>query len=197
MNRHERRKAARERRPTSRPIPEPIMDTLREEFPKLLAGDLEGEDVYLLLADDKGEPGEAVHFVAGADFMRAVEAYDRGIESLEKLGGEPGFQITLLPPGAPRAVLQHDHLLVEFDAAAMLKDGTRQQVEVPITVGQVREYMADPNPCQCDNCLRVFPRAARLLSIHEDFLSGKITESRMERELKKLGYRKGEKIQHH
>jgi hypothetical protein len=39
-----------------RDIPEPIMNALREHFPKLLQGEIDGDDVYLLMADDKGRP---------------------------------------------------------------------------------------------------------------------------------------------
>jgi len=33
-----------------------------------------------------------------------------------------------------------------FDYVAVLKDGTRQPTEYKVTVGAVRQYMADPHP---------------------------------------------------
>jgi hypothetical protein len=57
-----------------RPIPEPILHALREHFPRLIHGEMEGENVLLLMADDKGRPDEAVHYVASPGFMTAVQA---------------------------------------------------------------------------------------------------------------------------
>jgi len=94
-------------------------------------------------------------------------------------------------------MLNDDHLLMTFDGTAVLEDGTRVPLEYDVTVGAVRQYMADPNHCQCENCQRVFVPAGRLLGLQEDLLAGRITEKRMERELKRMGYRKEGKILHH
>ena len=94
-------------------------------------------------------------------------------------------------------MLNDEHLLMTFDGTAMLEDGTRQPIEYDITVGTVRQYMGDPKPCQCDNCRQIFPTATRLLGLQEDLLAGRITTKRFERELKRTGYRKEGKIQHH
>ena len=94
-------------------------------------------------------------------------------------------------------MLNDEHLLMTFDCVAVLKDGTRQPTEYNVTVGAVRQYMADPHPCQCKNCQRVFVPAVRLLGIQEDFLAGRITKKQFERGLKQMGYVRGEKIQRH
>jgi hypothetical protein len=94
-------------------------------------------------------------------------------------------------------VLNDEHLLMTFDGIGELEDGTRVPLEYDVTVGAVRRYMADPNPCQCENCQQVFVPAMRLLGLQEDLLAGRITEKRLERELKRMGYRKEGKIQHH
>ena len=94
-------------------------------------------------------------------------------------------------------MLNDEHLLMTFDGTAMLEDGTRQPIEYDVTVGAVRQYAAEPNPCQCDNCLQTFLPAIKLLALQEDFLAGKITEKRLKRELKRMGYRREGKIQHH
>jgi hypothetical protein len=61
-------------------------------------GEIEGEDVYLLMADAKGRSHHAVHYVASPDFMKAVRVCDSGIENFDRLCGEEGFELTLLSP---------------------------------------------------------------------------------------------------
>src|SRR5262245_31511944 len=92
--------------------------------------------------------------------------------------------------------LNDDHLLMECDGVAVLEDGTRLPYELPVTVGMVRKYMADPHPCQCENCLRVLIPAVRLLGLQEDYLADRITEKQFKRGLKKLGYVRKGKIQY-
>jgi hypothetical protein len=82
----------------ARAIPEPLILALREQFPRLIQGEIEGDDVYLLMADDKGRPAEAVHYVAGAEFMTAVRVCDSGLGNLKMLCGEAGFPMSLHPP---------------------------------------------------------------------------------------------------
>ena len=94
-------------------------------------------------------------------------------------------------------MLNDEHLLMTFAGIAELEDGTRQPIEYDVTVGAVRQYAAEPNPCQCDNCLQTFLPAIKLLALQEDFLAGKITEKRLKRELKRMGYRREGKILHH
>jgi hypothetical protein len=81
-----------------RPIPKPIINAWREEFRSVLDGEIEGEDVYLLMADPKGRSHHVVHYVASPDFMKAVRACDSGIENFDRLCGEEGFELTLLSP---------------------------------------------------------------------------------------------------
>jgi hypothetical protein len=85
--------------PNTRSIPSPIMVALKKQFPRLLAGDIEGEDVYLLMADDKGEPFEGVRYIASPEFLTAVRVYDSGIDNFLMLVGKPGgFKMPLLAP---------------------------------------------------------------------------------------------------
>jgi hypothetical protein len=83
----------------ARSIPEPIILALREQFfPKLLAGEMEGDDVYLLMADKKGRPDHAVHYIASDDFKTAVRVADSGAGNLLMLCERGGFRVTLVPP---------------------------------------------------------------------------------------------------
>jgi hypothetical protein len=86
---------------------------------------------------------------------------------------------------------------MSFDATVELGDGTRHPLEVPLTAGMVRQYMADPNPCQCEECQQTFPLAARLLGLLEDHLANRITEKQFKRGLKLLGFHREGKIEHH
>ena len=81
-----------------RTIPEPIINALRRQFPRLLTGEIEGDDVYLLMVDAKGTPRQAIHYIAGADFMTAMRVCDSGIDNFVTLCGEEGFHLTLLSP---------------------------------------------------------------------------------------------------
>jgi hypothetical protein len=92
-------------------------------------------------------------------------------------------------------MLNDDHLLMTFEGTGVL-DGTRRPVELDVTVGAARQYRADPHPCQCENCQRVFVPAMRLLGLQEDLLAGRITEKQFERGLKQMGYRREGKIQY-
>jgi hypothetical protein len=92
--------------------------------------------------------------------------------------------------------LSNDHLLMEFGAIAELENGTLQEIDVPITVGMVRE-LADPNPCRCGGCQKTFPLAAKLLRLQEDLLAKRITSKQLKRELRRMGYVRREKIRHH
>jgi len=85
-------------------------------------------------------------------------------------------------------MLNDDHLLMECDGTATLEDGTRLPIELNITVGDVRAYMANPNPRQCQNCQRSFIPAVRLLGLQEDFLASRIKEKQFKRALKQMGY---------
>jgi hypothetical protein len=91
-------------------------------------------------------------------------------------------------------MLNDEHLLMTVRDGVVLEDGT--EFDVDITVGQVRKYRADPNPCQCEHCQRIMIPAMRLLSLQEDLLAGRITEKQFERGLKQMGAVRGEKIQY-
>jgi len=93
--------------------------------------------------------------------------------------------------------LNDEHLLMTFSGIAVLEDDTRQPIELDITVGMVRRYLADPHPCQCEDCQRIFPPAARLLGLQEDLLAARITKRQFKRELKQMGYVREGKILHH
>jgi hypothetical protein len=84
--------------PAQRHIPAPLMNVLREQFPQLIHGVLEGEDVFLVMADKKGRPREAVHYRASAEFMTAVRVAESGVDNLLMLIGRSGFKMTLLAP---------------------------------------------------------------------------------------------------
>jgi hypothetical protein len=83
-----------------------------------------------------------------------------------------------------------------YNAVVTLANGTQKPIEVDVTVGQVRKYRDDPNPCQCADCQRTFIPAVRVLGLQEDFLARKITAKQLKRGLKQLGYVRGEKIQY-
>jgi hypothetical protein len=80
-----------------REIPAPIMNMLRQRFPRLLHGLIadNGDDVYLILPDRRGQP-EAVRYRAGDDFKTAVRVADSGLGNLRTLC-TGGFPMTLLP----------------------------------------------------------------------------------------------------
>jgi hypothetical protein len=59
---------------------------------------MEGENVLLLMADDKGRPDEAVHYVASPGFMTAVRVWDSGSDNLEMLCGDTGWELGLFAP---------------------------------------------------------------------------------------------------
>jgi len=67
------------------------MDALRRRFPRLLHGVIEGGDVYLLMADCKGQPGEAIHYRAWPEFRTAIRVFDSGVDNFDLLCGEDGF----------------------------------------------------------------------------------------------------------
>jgi len=81
-----------------RAIPEPIMNALWRQHPDAVQGYIEGDNVYLIMADAKGRPDEVVRYIASPDFMRAVRVYDSGIENFRRLCGEEGVSLTLLAP---------------------------------------------------------------------------------------------------
>jgi hypothetical protein len=96
-----------------------------------------------------------------------------------------------------QVVLNDEHLLMTFGGTAEFDEGTRRPIDYDVTVGAVRQYRADPEPCQCENCQQIFIPAMRLLGLQEDLLAGRITERQFERGLKQMGYRKGAKIESH
>jgi hypothetical protein len=87
-------------------IPEPNVNALRRQFPRLLLGEIEGDDIYLVMADDRGRPHEAVHYVATPNFMTAVRVCNSGGDNFEMLCGEIGFEMTLLAPRSLRPSAQ-------------------------------------------------------------------------------------------
>lgn len=82
----------------NRPVPEPIIHALRRHFPRLLLGDIEGDDVYLLMADKRGRPHHAVRYIAVPSFMTAVRVCESGLDNLLMLCGETGFGLELRAP---------------------------------------------------------------------------------------------------
>jgi fructose 1,6-bisphosphatase len=83
---------------TNRPIPELLTIVLKEQFSGLFAGDIDGDDVYLLMADRKGRPHHAVHYIASPDFQTAVRVADSGLDNLLMLVGKDGLNFQLLVP---------------------------------------------------------------------------------------------------
>jgi hypothetical protein len=79
-------------------IPEPLVIALQDQFPGLLAVDLEGTDVFLLMGDEKGEPSHAVRYQASEEFLLAVRVGRSGLDNLLMLVGEGGLQLSLLAP---------------------------------------------------------------------------------------------------
>jgi hypothetical protein len=94
-------------------------------------------------------------------------------------------------------MLSDDHLLVSWAGTATLKDGARVPLELDITVGALRKYQADPNPCQCDDCREMFSQAAMILELQEAFDAGKVTKKQVVRKLNQMGYRREGRVQHH
>jgi hypothetical protein len=74
------------------------MIALKQQFPRLLAGDIDGDDVFLLMADKKGRPHHAVYYIASPNFKTAVRVADSGLDNLLMLCGQDGFKLQLLPP---------------------------------------------------------------------------------------------------
>jgi hypothetical protein len=82
-----------------RPVPDPIMIALRRNFPRLVHAEIEGEnDIYLLIADKRGRPHHAVHYVASPSFMTAVRVAESGLNNLLMLVEKGDFKIELLAP---------------------------------------------------------------------------------------------------
>jgi hypothetical protein len=53
------------------------------------------------MANKKGRPHHAVRYVASPSFMTAVRVADSGLDNLEMLCGQTGFEVTLLAPAQP------------------------------------------------------------------------------------------------
>jgi hypothetical protein len=86
---------------TDRPIPEPIMNAMRRHLPRLFAGWIDGDDVYLQMVDDEGQPeNRVVRYRASPEFKTAVRVCDSGAaENIKALFGAPGgWDMKLLPP---------------------------------------------------------------------------------------------------
>jgi hypothetical protein len=84
---------------TCRPIPDPIMLMLKQRFPGLLMGDIDGDDVYLLMAKKNGQPQRhCVRYLASPNFKTAVRVADSGLDNLLMLCGKDGFRLDLLVP---------------------------------------------------------------------------------------------------
>jgi hypothetical protein len=82
----------------SKPLPEVLVRVLQEQFPQLLAADLDGKDVVLLMPDEKGEL-VAFHYIATDDFLMAVRVAESSLDNLATLCcGEGDFDMRLLPP---------------------------------------------------------------------------------------------------
>jgi len=84
----------------TRDIPEPIMNMLRKHFPRLLAGEISGKDVLLIMGDEKGRPRRGVHYIASEEFLTAIRVFDSGWKNFLTLVEGGGYQMTLLPPDA-------------------------------------------------------------------------------------------------
>lgn len=83
----------------NRPIPEVLMDALRKQFPRLLMGDIDGDDVYLLMAKKNGQPQRhCLRYLADDNFKTAVRVADSGLDNLLLLCGKDGFKLQLLAP---------------------------------------------------------------------------------------------------
>jgi len=85
--------------PGQRLVPAPIVNMLRNRFPRIIGAVIEGDDdVYLLMPDRKGRELEALRYRASAEFMTAVRVADSGLDNLLMLVRSNGFSMTLLPP---------------------------------------------------------------------------------------------------
>src|SRR5262249_9011551 len=73
-------------------VPAPIMSMLRRQFPRLVHGVIEGDDVFLAMTDRKGRL-EAVRYRASAEFLTAVRVADSGLDNHLTLCGKGGFKI--------------------------------------------------------------------------------------------------------
>jgi hypothetical protein len=93
--------------------------------------------------------------------------------------------------------ISDDHLFMDFGGTVTLEDGTRHPFEINITVGMVRKYRDHPNPCRCKECLEIFPTAIKMLALMEDWHAGKITRKQFDQRMRKLGYSRKGRIQHH
>jgi hypothetical protein len=81
--------------PGQRLIPAPIMCAMQDQFPQLIHGMIEGEDVFLLFAD---RPDAVIRYRASAEFMTAVRVAESGVENFWTLVGPGGFKMMLLAP---------------------------------------------------------------------------------------------------
>jgi hypothetical protein len=84
---------------TCRPIPNPIMQMLKQQFPNLLLGDIDGDDVFLLMAKKNGQPQHyCTRYLASPNFKTAVRVADSGFDNLLMLCEKDGFRLDLLVP---------------------------------------------------------------------------------------------------
>ena len=82
---------------TERPIPTPILAMLKDQFPMLVAGNIDdNKNVYLLMQDNI-----AWHYIAGDDFMQAVRVAESGSKNLLFYIGNDKLDLTLLPSSNP------------------------------------------------------------------------------------------------
>jgi hypothetical protein len=113
---------------------------------------------------------------------------------------EKGWRVSGTQPGDNRnkieietvPELNDDDLFVGHGVSAEVPHGHLKEIisdEVKFTIGQVRQWGDDPNHCQCEACLHVFPRAVALLALMEDWVAGNITRKRLEIKVRKLGLR--------
>jgi hypothetical protein len=184
-----------------RKIPDVIVNVLRDCIPGVVSGEIGGkrgkEDVYLLMMP-AGERMHALHYLAGPGFADACKLAETEPDKLV------GRELELLDIPGPqesdgvdfKSRLPDDHLLVTHEASATFVDGTKKRFDIDVTVDMVRQYFADPNRCECDNCQRIFPAAMEMLLAQEAHLAGEISARQMTRKLKQMGYVRGEQIQY-
>jgi hypothetical protein len=95
--------------------------------------------------------------------------------------------------------LSRDQLLLEVDATFTLEDGTKKEGAIPITVGDVEDYLARPpeERCRCEYCQHHFAHlGVKLYRWQKELLAGTLTEKQFVKRMRRLGSGPVEKITH-
>jgi len=160
--------------------------------------DVLGFEEVLVLFVEVREPGETDFTVIAHRYPGKRWINEKGWRvSGTQLGDKRG---TIAIETVPE--LNDDDPFVSHDLTAEVPRGHLKEIvsdNIAFTCGQVRAWRDNPNNrCECNACLRVFPRAVELLALMEAWVRGDkgVTRKRVEIKARKLGYDDFERVVH-